>query len=172
VADILDLVSVHDVACGVQVLWNLLEERDLSLGISHKRMPTWAAHCEFVRSRPYKDWCIVRKLVKPSYVWPVGAVYLTHSFEIGIQIFRQFQRAGYGEWAVQAMMDRHPFALAFKANINPRNAASIALFRKLGFSDLQVTLQKVTHDGPVLRSAPAGIPAPAGDDEDPQTRPG
>jgi RimJ/RimL family protein N-acetyltransferase len=122
-------------------LYDLLQERDLALSISHRRMPTFAEHRDFVMMRPYKDWQIIYKISATKNV-RVGACYLTHQNEIGIFIAKAYQRRGHGLWAVSRMMDRHPEAERFMANINPNNEASFALFRNLGFGDLQVTLQR------------------------------
>lgn len=145
--EILDLASVYRVFGATDILWELLLERDIAtVGISHRKMPTFEKHREFVRSMPYRDWCIVRRIRRPSWIVPLGAVYMTDRFEIGVQIFKAFQRQGAGEWAVREIMKRNVGAPRYLANINPRNEASLALFRKLGFTDFQVTLHLERSD--------------------------
>jgi RimJ/RimL family protein N-acetyltransferase len=134
-----DLQLVEVRAFGYEhILWALLKERDIeTTSISHRAMPSWEEHVSHVKFHDYKDWCLI--CLDDGTV--LGVVYLSPRDEIGIQIFRAHQGNAYGEWAVRAMMARHPEVKRFLANINPRNSASIALFRKLGFTDLQITLE-------------------------------
>lgn len=121
------LVSVYDryeEAC--VFLWRLLAEREPHQNISHRGMPAWEEHCAFVLRRPYVAWYLAEA---DGYVR--GAVYLTKQREIGIGIFKGQRGHGYAVDAISELMRLHPGR--FLANVNPSNAASIALFRKLGF---------------------------------------
>lgn len=165
----LDLAYVYSVVDYNQILYEMLMERDVQLGISHKGMPTWYEHKKFVASLPYKDWCFIRKMAAGYAPVILGAVYITDDWEIGIQILKDHQRQGYASWAIREMMARHNHMQPFRANINPRNAASIALFRKLGFKDLQLTLQlekfeDVEGDGSGRNSGPEKGNAATGGD--------
>lgn len=117
------------------ILYDLLNERtgDATVNISHRAFPPWAEHVEFIESRPYAYWYLLR--VGTACV---GAVYLTKADEIGVHIFRKYHGNGYGGEAVEMLIKRHP-RRAYKANINPANERSIALFQKLGFRLLQQT---------------------------------
>jgi len=139
---IMELQDVYsNLARNIPFLYHLLAERDIGMvSISHRVMPSPTAHREFVELRPYKDWWIIYIIVGNNRV-PVGAVYLSKNDEIGIQIIKSHQRRGYGERAVRLMMQMHPETLRFLANVNPRNGASLELFRKLGFARLQLTLK-------------------------------
>lgn len=117
----------------VDMLYNLLKEREPHQSISHKEMPTIEQHAAFIRTNPYLNWYIV--MVDGE---PVGAVYLTRQREIGIAIFKQYQGMGYGKSAVRALMFLWP-GEKFLANINPANQASIAFFAKLGAKHIQNT---------------------------------
>lgn len=135
------LRSVYDYDDRHEILWDLLKERDIDIvGISHQKMPTMKNHCEFVDSKPYYSW----DFIVADDVGIVGSIYLTKNVnpEIGVFIFKAHQRRGYASWAIIKLIKNYgPTQRAFLANINPRNEASIALFRKLGFVDCQVTLQ-------------------------------
>lgn len=124
-----------------EILYNLLAERTPSQSISHKEMPSFEEHCEFIDSRPYLFWYLIinqnRKVV--------GSIYLTKQKEIGIHIFKQYRRRGYGKIAVTKFIKEYANSLStellteFYANINPKNKASIALFKGLGFEHIQNT---------------------------------
>jgi len=115
-----------------QILWDLLLERDESVNISHRQMPTWDQHQEFIESRPYKSWYFV---CDPS---PVGACYLTNADEIGAFIFKQHHKKGYGRFAIKQIMELHG-KRRYLANIAPQNDPSRFLFTGLGFKLLQNT---------------------------------
>ena len=42
-----------------QFLFELLNERAPRANISHKKMPTYTSHVNFIKSKPYKKWYIV-----------------------------------------------------------------------------------------------------------------
>ena len=115
-------------------LYDLLEERPAEASISHRRMPTWKQHQNFVATSDYLDWCLIQ-----NAAGIVGAVYLTRANEIGIGIFREFQGHGYGPNAVVMMMMKHG-ERNYYANINPANEPSRKMFERLGFKAVQHTL--------------------------------
>lgn len=122
------LVDVYPVNLAVaHMLYRLMEERPAYANISHKRLPTWDEHMEFILSYPYAHWYAIN--VDGSWV---GGIYLTHQREIGIFIRRQHQGKGYAKQAIRMLMEMHPGK--FLANIAPGNDRSKALFRALGFS--------------------------------------
>lgn len=123
----------------VQILYDLLLEREPHQSISHKAMPTLEDHAKFVRNHPYLAWFLIQ--VDGEYV---GAIYLTQLKEIGVGIFKRFQGKGYGKEAVKKIMSSYKGP--FLANINPQNQASINLFQRLGFNLIQYTY-KLNSDG-------------------------
>ena len=118
----------------IAMLYELLKERTPEQSISHRVMPSFDEHMAFVLSRPYFRWYMIVERR------PVGAIYLSHQREIGLSIFRDYQRLGYGRAAVAELMRLHPGF--FLANINPNNDASIAFWKSLGFTLRQVTYAK------------------------------
>jgi RimJ/RimL family protein N-acetyltransferase len=127
------LINISARPDSAKVLFDLLAERSREQSISHKVMPTWEQHIAFIRSKPYSHWYVVDE--NPGLV---GAIYLSKQDEIGVSIFKKYQRKGFAREAVLDLMRRHP-RKAFYANINPANEASKALWRSLGFSHLQDT---------------------------------
>lgn len=116
----------------VTILFCLLSEREPHQNISHKKMPTYMQHEDFVKSCPYEFWYLIQ-----TNHGIVGTVYLTRNREIGVHIFKRDRSNGYGKQAVELLKQKHPGD--FLANINPSNLPSISMFRQLGFEKLQVT---------------------------------
>ena len=107
-------------------LYQLLIERPAEACISHKVMPTYDAHCDFVDSYPYSAWYLV-----VDGGLSVGAIYLSMLDEIGIAISREMQGRGYAQAAIMALMAKHPRKRYF-ANVAPGNAVSHKLFGRIG----------------------------------------
>lgn len=140
----------------LKALYLLLEERPIEASISHQEMPTWEDHVRFVeRTVPhrieegemlhrysYEDWCLIDcegQCAGPKrYGDVVGCVYLTRANEIGVSVFRDYQRLGIGPHAVRLLMEKHG-RRRYLANCNPANEPSRKMFEKLGFKLLQVT---------------------------------
>ena len=102
------------------ILYSLLKQRTPEQSISHKEMPSWPDHIQFIASEPYLCWYLIFDEDA------VGAIYLTKQREIGIGIFNQHQFKGYGKQAVKMLIEKHPGP--FYANINPNNFASRRFF--------------------------------------------
>jgi RimJ/RimL family protein N-acetyltransferase len=134
------LVDVYanapDNIAAVLFLYELLGERDHVANISHREMPSFKQHSEFVDSRPYRAWYMIF-----ADDQPVGATYLTEQNEIGVFILKAHQGNCYGKQAIYLLMKMHP-QKRFLANIAPGNARSLAMFEKLGFELVQLTLAK------------------------------
>ncbi len=130
------LQNVYERPDRLLLLWSLLQERDEAINISHKAMPSWEEHVRFVESKPYQDWCFILN------EWPVGACYLSKQNEIGIFVFKVHQGHGHGKWAIEALMQKHG-KKRYLANISPSNDRSAAMFRKLGFKQIQRTYERV-----------------------------
>jgi RimJ/RimL family protein N-acetyltransferase len=129
------LVDAYEHPIAVKILWELLEERTPEASISHKKMPTFERHEDFVLSRPYPYWY----LIMADDVF-VGAIYLTRDDEIGASIFERCRRRGYARAAIELLIKTHPRE-RYLANINPNNEPSIRLFGALGFTHLQNTYE-------------------------------
>ena len=115
--------------------YRLLLEREPEQNISHKEMPTWEAHCSFVRSRPYLAWY----WFESADGQPAGCVYLSKQREIGVGVLKAHRGQGLAKEAITELMRLHPGR--FLANINPHNSQSARLFHSMGFKLLQVTYE-------------------------------
>ena len=141
----IELTDVYYEKFAALFLFKLLAERLPEESISHKSMPSYTAHAQFVLSRPYLAWYLIKTTTAPKD-W-VGAVYITRANELGISIAADYRRKGYARVALQEIMRRHKPepgvssepAKPFLANINPRNEASIKLFTGLGAVHIQNT---------------------------------
>jgi RimJ/RimL family protein N-acetyltransferase len=134
----------------VQVLWDLLAQRQPWQNISHSEMPTPAQHCRFVANHPYEAWYLIEAAVHDpgaGTLWAgiVGAIYLSKpggpsvpGNEIGIDILAPFWGFGLGKKAISLLMEFHG-PRRYIANVAPGNEASQALFKSLGFKLCQHT---------------------------------
>ena len=123
-----------------EFLYELLKEREGHINISHKSLPEWDEHLQFVKSKPYLEWEIILLEKKP-----VGNIYLTNRNEIGIFIKKEFQHKGIGSIALKQFMKESGHK-RFLANINPTNYKSIQFFGKNGFSHIISTFQNKIED--------------------------
>jgi RimJ/RimL family protein N-acetyltransferase len=122
------------------LLYELLKRRKPNESISHKSMPTWEEHQNFINSRPYKGWYILALDFNKDEDW-FGSIYLSKKDEIGIHLWDSYQKQGFGRLAIQTLMLNNPDVRTFYANINPLNFKSIKFFLKLGF--LLVTADEI-----------------------------
>ena len=118
-----------------QFLYDLLLQRRKIVNISHKKMPTYEEHVNFVSSKPYSKWYIIEIDGKRS-----GSIYLTKQNEIGIFLKEGLQKRGIGSKALIALMEKNS-GLRYLANINPKNLSSMNFFKKAGFTLIQYTYE-------------------------------
>ncbi len=116
-------------------LYRLLQERPDGANISHKNMPTYDQHVEFVKKMPYSIWYVMKYQSDL-----VGSIYLTLRREIGVFISKPWQRQGIAEYSVQWLMKTHGPG-SYLANVAPDNQPSHALFAKLGGKVIQHTYE-------------------------------
>jgi hypothetical protein len=141
------LTSVYNVADHELYLYDLLRERTPEQSISHERMPSYAEHCEFVRSRPYVVWCFIEDDAGERR----GTVYLTRNNEIGVFVFARYHGMGTGIWAVREINRLFPDDKF--ANVNPGNRTSRCFFEKLGGKLIQVTYKMEVPRGTATEGA-------------------
>ena len=127
----LRLVSEKD----LRFLYELLKEREPSTNISHRKIPTYNEHMNFVLSKPYSKWYIIYYGKNK-----VGSIYLSKQNEVGIFIKKAFFMKGIGTEALKLLMEFNPRE-RFLANINPKNKKSIEFFKKNRFNILQHTYE-------------------------------
>jgi len=131
--EIIDLKQV--IKTDYRFLYQILKEREIDTNISHKKMPTYNEHIDFVQSKPYSKWYIIYFGRKK-----VGSVYISKQNEIGIFIKRKFLKKGIGTKVLKIILEKNP-KKRFLANINPKNKKSIEFFKKNGFKLLQKTYE-------------------------------
>ena len=131
--EIIDLKQV--IKTDYRFLYQILKEREIDTNISHKKMPTYNEHIDFVQSKPYSKWYIIYFGRKK-----VGSVYISKQNEIGIFIKRKFLKKGSGTRVLKIILEKNP-KKRFLANINPKNKKSIEFFKKNGFKLLQKTYE-------------------------------
>jgi len=129
-------ISLREVRTGdIQMLYDLLADRPDYANISHKQMPTFQQHIDFVKghlllSKHYLKWYVINE--------NQGAISMTHNSEIGIQIFTKYQGNGTGSLAVIELIKMHT-SRTWLANISPKNEGSQKFFKDLGFEHIQNT---------------------------------
>lgn len=129
----LKIVSVS--SKDIKFLYELLRERDPKANISHKKMPTFQEHGEFVKSKPYKKWYVIKFENQK-----IGSVYLTEQNEIGIFIKKEYQGNNFGNQILKLLINKNP-EKRFLANVNPKNKKSINFFKKNNFKLIQHTYE-------------------------------
>lgn len=132
----MNLRSVYDVKYAPYFLYLLLEQRQPHESISHKQMPSFEQHLDFILSRPYECWA----MIDVEEVGYVGAIYLSKQREIGIWIHIDHRHQGYARRAIERIIRDFPGPVL--ANINPQNETSARMFQMLGFSHIQNTYLK------------------------------
>ena len=119
----------------LKFLFEILEEREQKVNISHRKMPTFEQHKKFVASKPYSKWYVILQGVEK-----VGSIYLSKQNEIGIFLKKGSDHAGIGTNALKLIMEKNP-KTRYLANVNPKNNKSIKFFKKNNFSILQHTYE-------------------------------
>lgn len=126
-------------------LYMMLAQRRPEANISHRSMPTWQEHRNFIRSNPYKHWWLVCveavEIVNPDMPW-IGNVYVTRQNEVGIFVLDQFQHQGYGGKIMDMVESDFDELLA---NIAPGNQASTEFFTGRGYNLIQQTYRWTKH---------------------------
>lgn len=128
----LKTVTIDD----AEFLFELLKQREGSVNISHKSLPSWDEHQNFIKNHNYKSWDIIISENKK-----IGNIYLTQRNEIGIFIEKKFQNNGLGGTALEMFMKKNG-SRRYLANVNPTNYKSIQFFGKHGFNHFQNTYTK------------------------------
>ena len=136
------LASVYADKRAPRVLYEILKDRPDYANISHSVLPKWRDHILYIKSKPMRVWYLIK--IGNDYVGQVSA---TRNNEIGIAILTPYRGKGYARQAIEKLMARHKPLPAVRgrrygnwvANINPKNAPSIALFEKAGFKHIQNT---------------------------------
>tara|TARA_B100001167_G_C16591566_1_gene221648 strand:+ start:81 stop:554 length:474 start_codon:yes stop_codon:yes gene_type:complete len=122
-------------------LYELLKNRDPGANISHKKMPSYEEHIEFIKSKPYTSWYIIEYQKED-----IGAIYLSRRDEIGItsRMHSPLALEKYTDSefflittaALKLFMKLNP-RKRYLANASPKNKKLGEFFVKNGFTALQ-----------------------------------
>ena len=141
-------VSLNDVT----YLYELLKERDASITITQKNLPSLKEHRNFVENQlrsingnikniektgldPYDGWYIIT-----TDATDLGSIWIEEDGNIGLQVQKKFQKIGIGVIAFKKIQKMHKKE-NYKTTVSPNNNESIKFIGELGF-----TLKEKTRD--------------------------
>lgn len=152
----------------LEFLYELMKEREPEINISHRELPTFEQHRQFVTRRPYRCWYLIERQAEGKEE-PVliGYVSATNQNEIGIVIRKPFRGCGFGPMAILMLTQIHRPLPAepsvrngrWLANIAPGNARSRHVFESLGFREIQRTYELPEEEQHGNEKAEAARPA-------------
>ena len=108
----------------IKFLFELLDERTKIQNISHKKLPTYKEHEEFVKYLPYKKWYVI--IID---VGMIGSIYLTKKNEIGLFLKKDYCHHAYPHQALAVINERKFHGTSIWLAINPKNEESSNFFR-------------------------------------------
>lgn len=127
----LKLVSKKD----LRFLYELLKERKPSTNISHRKMPTFNEHLNFVLSKPYSKWYIIFNKNKK-----IGSIYISKQDEIGLHIKNLKWQKQIAEITIKLLKQKNPRD-RYLVNINPKNKKMLNFYENNGFKLIQHTFE-------------------------------
>lgn len=112
-------------------LYGVLIQRlqDPDSNISHKTLPSWDEHVAYLRSGAYRVHYLATLGERADFC--LGHCYVDYRDCVGVYVQVGFRRHGIAKWMLAELIARHPPPLV--ANVNPKNGASLRLFRNAGF---------------------------------------
>jgi RimJ/RimL family protein N-acetyltransferase len=136
--DMIELLNITE--NDFKFLYKILEERESVQNISHKKIPTYNEHINFIKSNPYSNWYIIFQNNKK-----IGTVYLSKQDEVGVFIKKEFQKNGIGKKSLKKLIKKNS-RKKFFANVNPKNYNSIKFFENFGFKLIQETHEMNSYE--------------------------
>lgn len=132
----------EDTYLSPSLLYQILEERPLEHGISHKEMPSFEQHTKFVENHPFRYWLLIHER---DYI--IGSIECLPTNEFGVHILKIYQGQGHGTKAAKLFLDTYeplPAIPAVRngnwlANCSPSNTRAQKFFEGLGFVPIQIT---------------------------------
>lgn len=113
-------------------LYFLLKQRDKYENVSHKKLPSYEKHCEFLNKLPYKEHHIIY-----CGLTPIGSIYLTYLDEVGIHFIKKYRKEG-TEIILEEFLPKIRFA-----NISSENKELREILEKKGFKLIQYTYENI-----------------------------
>ena len=118
-------------------LYDLLKNKDPNANISHKKMPSYDEHVEFVMSKPYTNWYIIEYDKKK-----VGTIYLSKQDEIGISVNSDYEYDQVVKPALKLLMKLNQ-RKRYLANTSPKDVRSQEFLLKNGFTGLEYVYEMI-----------------------------
>ena len=112
-------------------LYDLMKNKDPNANISHKKMPSYDEHVEFVMSKPYTNWYIIECDKKN-----VGTIYLSKQDEIGISVSNDYEYDQIVKPALKLLMKLNQ-RKRYLANTSPKDVSAQEFLLKNGFTGLE-----------------------------------
>lgn len=116
-------------------LYQILKERKSTTNISHKKMPTFNEHVNFVSSKPYLKWYIIFNHNKK-----IGSIYISKQNEIGLHFKNLEWKEKFAEIAIILLMEKNQKE-RYLVNINPKNKKMLNFYKNKGFKLIQYTYE-------------------------------
>lgn len=136
----MNLINAYQHEGSIKELYELLKMRSATHSISHNKMPEYAEHELFFKSKPYRHWYLVRQCNKT-----IGSVYITENNEIGLFIPEPFTHLQ-SEVLRIVIASNEPLPAVkskrvaqFSINSNPENAQLISAITSAGGVHVQNT---------------------------------
>ena len=119
-------------------LYELLKTKDPIANISHKKMPSYDEHVNFILSNPYAIWYIIEYEGKK-----IGSVYLSKHDEIGISLVDNSLYDKIGKSIIKLLIKNNP-RKHYLAKVSPRNKKLQNFFVNNGFTELEYTYELIS----------------------------
>ena len=116
-------------------LYELLKTRDPLANISHKKMPSYDEHVNFILSDPYTVWYIIEYEGEK-----IGSIYLSKQDEIGISLVDNSLYDKIGKSVIKLLIKNNP-RKHYLAKISPQNEKLQNFFVNNGFIGLEYTYE-------------------------------
>ena len=116
-------------------LYDLLKARNPMANISHKKMPSYDEHVNFILSNPYTIWYTIEYEGEKT-----GSIYLSKQDEIGISLVDNSLYDKIGKSIIKLLIKNNP-RKRYLAKVSPQNKKLQNFFVKNGFTGLEHTYQ-------------------------------
>ena len=121
-------------------LYDLLKNRDPIANISHRKMPSYDEHVNFILSNPYTIWYTIEYEGEKT-----GSIYLSKQDEIGISLVDNLLYNKIGKSVIKSLIKNNP-RKRYLAKISPKNKKLQNFFVNNGFRGLEYTYEMITEN--------------------------
>ena len=121
-------------------LYDLLKARNPIANISHKKMPSYNEHVNFILSNPYVVWYIIEYEGKN-----IGSIYLSKQDEIGISLVDNSLYDKIGKSVIKLLIKNNP-RKRYLAKTSLQNKKLQNFFVNNGFTGLEYTYEIIVEN--------------------------